>query len=135
MVQLNFIRNNNNSVLYIYILSLVWATKDAVWIGDGTFDHLQTVTGSNYNAVANLHTLQITTAHAKPSQSGFASRFPVTNLSSGDSSASVLTSLLSGEYPTTELLQKSKSKLCYDRRSAGQSVLEQSTHLGLTTRS
>jgi hypothetical protein len=30
---------------------------------------------------------------------------------------------------------KSKSKLCYDRRSAGQSVLEQSTHLGLTTRS
>jgi hypothetical protein len=29
----------------------------------------------------------------------------------------------------------SKSKLCYDRRSAGQSVLEQSTHLGLTTRS
>jgi hypothetical protein len=27
-----------------------------------------------------------------------------------------------------------KSKLCYDRRSAGQSVLEQSTHLGLKTR-
>jgi hypothetical protein len=30
---------------------------------------------------------------------------------------------------------KSKSKLYYDRRSAGQSVLEQNTHLGLTTRS
>jgi hypothetical protein len=30
---------------------------------------------------------------------------------------------------------KSKLKLYYDRRSAGQSVLEQSTHLGLTTRS
>jgi hypothetical protein len=30
---------------------------------------------------------------------------------------------------------KVKSKLYYDRRSAGQSVLEQSTHLGLTTRS
>jgi hypothetical protein len=30
---------------------------------------------------------------------------------------------------------KSKSKLYYDRRSAGQSVLEQSTHSGLTTRS
>jgi hypothetical protein len=29
----------------------------------------------------------------------------------------------------------SKSKLYYDRRSAGQSVLEQSTHLGLMTRS
>jgi hypothetical protein len=31
--------------------------------------------------------------------------------------------------------QNSKSKLHYNRRSAGQSVLEQSTHLGLTTRS
>jgi hypothetical protein len=31
--------------------------------------------------------------------------------------------------------QKSKSKLCYDRLSAGQSLLEQSTRLGLTTRS
>jgi hypothetical protein len=30
---------------------------------------------------------------------------------------------------------KSTSKLYYDRRSAGQSVLEQSTHLGLTIRS
>jgi hypothetical protein len=29
---------------------------------------------------------------------------------------------------------KSKSKLCYDRRSVGQSVLVSSTHLGLTTR-
>jgi hypothetical protein len=34
-----------------------------------------------------------------------------------------------------DLYSKSKSKLYYDRRSAGQSVLEQSTHLGLTTRS
>jgi hypothetical protein len=33
------------------------------------------------------------------------------------------------------LKSNSKSKLCYDWRSAGQSVLEQSTHLGLTTRS
>jgi hypothetical protein len=29
---------------------------------------------------------------------------------------------------------KSKSKLCYDRRSVGQSVLVSNTHLGLTTR-
>jgi hypothetical protein len=36
---------------------------------------------------------------------------------------------------STRVKSKSKSKLCYDRRSAGQSVLEQSTHLGLTTRS
>jgi hypothetical protein len=32
-------------------------------------------------------------------------------------------------------LSESKSKLCYDRQSAGQSVLEQSTPLGLMTRS
>jgi hypothetical protein len=34
-----------------------------------------------------------------------------------------------------EAAPKSKSKLCYDLRAVGQSVLEQSTHLGLTTRS
>jgi hypothetical protein len=33
------------------------------------------------------------------------------------------------------LESKSKLKLCYDRRSVGQSVLVSSTHLGLTTRS
>jgi hypothetical protein len=32
------------------------------------------------------------------------------------------------------LVSKLKSKLCYDRRSVGQSVLVSSTHLGLTTR-
>jgi hypothetical protein len=108
MAQLNLIRNNNNnnnnSVLYIYILSLVWTTIDGVLIGDCIFDHSQIVTASNCNAIANVHTLETTTAHAKPFQSGFTSRFPVTHLSSGDSSVSVLTSLLSGEYPTTELL-------------------------------
>jgi hypothetical protein len=35
----------------------------------------------------------------------------------------------------TPVETKSKSKLYYDRRSAGHSVLEQSTHLGLTIRS
>jgi hypothetical protein len=35
------------------------------------------------------------------------------------------------EYKPKLANYKSKSKLCYDRRSAGQSVLEQSTHLGL----
>jgi hypothetical protein len=67
-------------------------------------DHLRMVTTSNYNAVVNLHTLQITTAHAKPSHSAFTSRFLIMDLNTGDSSASVLTSLLSGKYPTTELL-------------------------------
>jgi hypothetical protein len=38
-----------------------------------------------------------------PGYSVFTSRCLVTALNSGDTSASVLTSLLSGEYPTTEL--------------------------------
>jgi hypothetical protein len=72
---------------------------------NGFIDHLYTqlVTTSNYNAIANLHTLQITRAHAKFSQSSFTSHFLVTDFNNGDSSASVLTSLLSGEYATTEL--------------------------------
>jgi hypothetical protein len=63
-------------------------------------DLLQIVTTSNYNAIAYLRTLQITTAHAKPSQSDFTSRLLVTDLNNGDSSASLLTLLLSSECPT-----------------------------------
>jgi hypothetical protein len=60
------------------------------------------ITTSNYSAVGNLCTLQFFTAHPKPSKS-FISRFPVTDLN-GDSSVSMLTSLLSAQYPTTEVL-------------------------------
>jgi hypothetical protein len=67
-------------------------------------NHLQIIITTNYDAIAVLHILQITTAQAKPSQSAFTSRFLVTDLNNGDSSASVLMSLLSGEYPTTTLL-------------------------------
>jgi hypothetical protein len=58
-------------------------------------EHLYTqlVTTCNYSAIVNLHTSQITRAHAKSSQSAFNSRFLVTGLNNGDSSASVLTSL------------------------------------------
>jgi hypothetical protein len=69
------------------------------WLVNGFTDHLQIVTKSNYNAIANLHTLQFTRADATSSQSAFISRFLVTDLNNGDSSASVLTSLLSGVYP------------------------------------
>jgi hypothetical protein len=48
-----------------------------------------------------VHTLQITRARAKSSQSDFTGRFLVTDLNNEHSSASVLTSLLFGEYPTT----------------------------------
>jgi hypothetical protein len=42
-------------------------------------------------------------AHAESPQSALTRRFLATDFNNGDSSASVLTSLLSGEYPTTEL--------------------------------
>jgi hypothetical protein len=63
-------------------------------------EHLYTqlVTTSNYGATANLHTLQITKAHAKSFLSTFTSRFLVTNLNNGERSASVLTSLPARQY-------------------------------------
>jgi hypothetical protein len=45
----------------------------------GFLDHLQIITTSNYSAIANLHNLQITIAHAKSSQSTFTSRFLITD--------------------------------------------------------
>jgi hypothetical protein len=54
-------------------------------------------TASNYSAIANLHILQITTAHAKFFQPAvFTSRSLVTASNSGDSSASALKSSLNG---------------------------------------
>jgi hypothetical protein len=55
-------------------------------------------TTSNYSAIAKVHTLQITTAHAKsfPACCVFTSRFLATASKRGDSSASALTSLLPG---------------------------------------
>jgi hypothetical protein len=43
-------------------------------------DHLQIVTTSNYSAITNLHTLQVTRAHAKSSWSPFTSCFLVMDL-------------------------------------------------------
>jgi hypothetical protein len=63
---------------------------------NGFIDHLQMVTMSNYGAITNLHTSQITGAHAKSSQSTFTSHSQVTVLNNGDSSASVLMSLPAG---------------------------------------
>jgi hypothetical protein len=66
---------------------------------NGFIDDLHTpvATTNNYNAIAN--------PHAKSSRFAFTSRFLVTGFNNGDSSASVLTSLLSGEYPATNTPQ------------------------------
>jgi hypothetical protein len=81
-------------------------------------DHLLVVTTSNYNSIADFHTTNHCTLS---SQSAFTSHCLVTALNSGystavftrcflvmhlnneDSLGSMLTSLLSGEYPTNEL--------------------------------
>jgi hypothetical protein len=65
-------------------------------------------TTSNYSTIANLHNSQTTAANTKSSQS-FTNRFPVTDLNNEDSSASVLTSLLSGEFEHTHSYFKTGS--------------------------
>jgi hypothetical protein len=72
-----------------------------------------TVTTLNYCVIADLRTLQITTVHAKSSQSAFTSYFLVTDLNNGDPSAPVFTLLLSGKYPTTALTKSSLHRLPY----------------------
>jgi hypothetical protein len=54
------------------------------------------VTTLNYSAIADLHTLQITTAYVKSFYSVFTSRSLVTATNSEDSSASAFTSLPAG---------------------------------------
>jgi hypothetical protein len=68
-------------------------------------DHLYTRLGttSNYSATANLHALKSLHSKSSPALSVFTSRCSVTAPNIGNALDSVLTSLLSGEYPTTEL--------------------------------
>jgi hypothetical protein len=76
---------------------------------NGVIDHLYTRLGTvrNYRAIAELHALKIIRAHAKSSRSAFTSRFLVTDLNNGDSSAYVLTSLPTVYYSTmsTQLIE------------------------------
>jgi hypothetical protein len=55
----------------------------------GFIEYLQVVTTSNCNTNANLNTLKITRIHDNSSQTSVTSRFPVTDLKNGGSSASV----------------------------------------------
>jgi hypothetical protein len=69
----------------------VWfcITSATFWVDIGYIDHLYTRLGtkSNYSVIANLHTLHITTAHAKsfPACCVFTSRFLLTVSNGGDS--------------------------------------------------
>jgi hypothetical protein len=66
-------------------------------LANGFVDRLCTRLGttSTYNSTADVHTLQITRAHAKSSQS-FTSRFLVTDLNTRDSLASMVKPLHTG---------------------------------------
>jgi hypothetical protein len=55
----------------------------------GFIYHLQIVVTGKYNNAADLHTLQITTAHTKSFQSAVTSCSPVMDLKNGECSASV----------------------------------------------
>jgi hypothetical protein len=84
------------------VSSHIWATIDGV-LDNGFIGNSQGVTTNNYNTVADFHTLQITTTHAKyfPACSVFTRCFLVTTSNNGYSSASVLkTSLNGGSIPT-----------------------------------
>jgi hypothetical protein len=74
-----------------HLCSITWRSdcRQCFGLEIGFIDH-NLMTTLNHSAIANLHTLQITTAHAKSFQSTVTSRFPVTDLNNGDSSASVL---------------------------------------------
>jgi hypothetical protein len=73
-------------------------TIDGDGLVNGFVDHLYTRLGTTsiYSAIAGLHTLHITRTHDKSSQSTFTSRFLVTDLNNGDSSASVIKPLPAG---------------------------------------
>jgi hypothetical protein len=71
------------------------------WIYLNTYTHDSELQG--ITALSLISILYKSLAHAKSSQFTFSSRFIVTDPNSGDSPGSVLTSLLSGEYPATEL--------------------------------
>jgi hypothetical protein len=74
---------------------------------NGFIDHLHTPLGttSNYSAIANLHTLQITTPDATPFPAccAFNSRSLATASTVEIPQPPALTSFLLGKYPTTEL--------------------------------
>jgi hypothetical protein len=112
---------NENGVNYSVTC---FVTRCGVWIGYWIYWTLKTLTTKDYSAIANLHTLQITTAHTTSSISSLGvawQRIPLML------SASVPTSLPAGyhsqlvlNWPLTGYYLLSKSKLLYDRRPVGQ---------------
>jgi hypothetical protein len=129
--------------LYRFVLSRDIVTIDGVWIGNRIH---WTLTERNPKELRQSYWVTHSKDHCNYSThkvfsvccaSPVAAWWRVSTMSS----ASMRTFLDAGYYITNKsLLQlltpriKVESKLCYDWRSVGQSVLVSSTHLGLTTR-
>jgi hypothetical protein len=99
----------------VYMLpSSVNVTLDGVF--DCILDLLITYTTNNYSAIANFHTLQITSAHAKyfPVHSVFITLCLVTASNNSYSSTSGVKSSPNGGSLPSLHSSKSKSKLLYD---------------------
>jgi hypothetical protein len=101
----------NNKPIWRYCHVRVCDSRRGFGLDIGFIDHLYTqlVSTSNYTAIADLSTLQITTADAKsfPDCCVFTSRSLVTTSNSGDSSASALKfSLNSDSLPIDSLLHR-----------------------------
>jgi hypothetical protein len=76
----------------------------------GFIDYFEIVTTINYSTIA-LSTLYKSLHHTLSLLNLLSLvASPVMNLNTGDSSASVFTSLLSGEYSTTELIDSTNSQ-------------------------
>jgi hypothetical protein len=60
----------------IYIVTILSDNRWGFGLEIEFTDHLQVITICNYNSIANFHTLQITTAHAKSFQSAVSSLVP-----------------------------------------------------------
>jgi hypothetical protein len=113
----------------------------------GFIDHLQVVTTIICNIVPDFQTTKYpmlissqpisTSLHCPFPGNGYKLHPPnVTVLQTYIKSHTKYSNSSSDNFGTqVKWTPESKSKLCYDRRSVGQFVLEQSTHLGLKTRS
>jgi hypothetical protein len=88
------------SELYCHVIEWLWK---GVWLEIGFIEYLQIMT-SNYSAIANLHTLQFTTARTKSSQSAVSSSVVTWWRLPTISSASMLTFSPAGDCPTTNSL-------------------------------
>jgi hypothetical protein len=104
-------RLRSTALSFPKILSRGRAHRRGCGLDIGFIDNLYAplTTISNYNTIADFHTLQITTEHGKsfPTCCVFTSRFLVTTSSIGDTSTSALKSSLNGVWlPIVSLLHR-----------------------------